>query len=185
MASVSVIEAGRPLSGRRSLLRTWRGSLQGSEFAWAIAFLHPLRRRVPGVCGLSDRLRSLARPQSGPLFRVVERSDISDDDGKYHHLSGDWRQRQDVRGTPAVRLLYAPRLVGQGALDDLCAALGSTGIADLHLDPLDAQQPMGPGQQCALRFFPIDGPGWLDTSRWLALGAVIVSYIWKNMPSGR
>ncbi len=30
--------------------------------------------------------------------------------------------------------------------------------------------------------FHIDGPGWLDTSRWLALGAVIVSYIWKNMP---
>ena len=30
--------------------------------------------------------------------------------------------------------------------------------------------------------FHIDGPGWLDTSRWLALGSVIVSYIWKNMP---
>jgi multiple sugar transport system permease protein len=28
----------------------------------------------------------------------------------------------------------------------------------------------------------IDGPGWLDTSRWLALGSVIVTYIWKNMP---
>jgi multiple sugar transport system permease protein len=30
--------------------------------------------------------------------------------------------------------------------------------------------------------FHMDGPGWLDTSRWLALGSVIVSYIWKNMP---
>ena len=30
--------------------------------------------------------------------------------------------------------------------------------------------------------FHIDGPGWLDTSRWLALGSVIVSYIWKKMP---
>jgi multiple sugar transport system permease protein len=30
--------------------------------------------------------------------------------------------------------------------------------------------------------FHVGGPGWLDTSRWLALGAVIVSYIWKNMP---
>ena len=30
--------------------------------------------------------------------------------------------------------------------------------------------------------FHIDGPAWLDTSRWLALGSVIVSYIWKWMP---
>ena len=30
--------------------------------------------------------------------------------------------------------------------------------------------------------FGIDGPGWLDTSRWLALGAVITSHIWKWMP---
>jgi multiple sugar transport system permease protein len=30
--------------------------------------------------------------------------------------------------------------------------------------------------------FGIDGPGWLDTSRWLALGSVIATYIWKNMP---
>jgi multiple sugar transport system permease protein len=30
--------------------------------------------------------------------------------------------------------------------------------------------------------FGIDGPGWLETSRWLALGAVIASHIWKWMP---
>jgi multiple sugar transport system permease protein len=30
--------------------------------------------------------------------------------------------------------------------------------------------------------FAIEGPGWLDTSRWLSLGAVIVSHIWKWMP---
>ena len=30
--------------------------------------------------------------------------------------------------------------------------------------------------------FGVDGPGWLDTSRWLALGSVIVTYIWKSMP---
>ena len=41
MASVSVIETGRPVVRRRSLIRTWRGSLQGSEFAWAIAFCIP------------------------------------------------------------------------------------------------------------------------------------------------
>src|SRR5262249_25135951 len=30
--------------------------------------------------------------------------------------------------------------------------------------------------------FAIDGPGWLETSRWLALGSVIASHIWKWMP---
>jgi multiple sugar transport system permease protein len=30
--------------------------------------------------------------------------------------------------------------------------------------------------------FHIDGPGWLDTSRWLALGSVIATHIWKWMP---
>src|SRR5216683_3688951 len=30
--------------------------------------------------------------------------------------------------------------------------------------------------------FGIEGPGWLDTSRWLSLGAVITSHIWKWMP---
>ncbi len=41
----------------------------------------------------------------------------------------------------------------------------------------------GPRQQCACgTCSSADGPGWLDTSRWLALGSVIVTYIWKNMP---
>jgi multiple sugar transport system permease protein len=30
--------------------------------------------------------------------------------------------------------------------------------------------------------FGVDGPGWLETSRWLALGSVIYSHIWKWMP---
>jgi multiple sugar transport system permease protein len=30
--------------------------------------------------------------------------------------------------------------------------------------------------------FGIDGPGWIETSRWLALGSVIVSHIWKWLP---
>jgi len=30
--------------------------------------------------------------------------------------------------------------------------------------------------------FGVEGPGWLDTTRWLSLGAVITSHIWKWMP---
>src|SRR5437764_14949165 len=41
MASVSVAELGGPAVRRQSLWRYWRGGLQGSEFAWAIAFVVP------------------------------------------------------------------------------------------------------------------------------------------------
>jgi len=30
--------------------------------------------------------------------------------------------------------------------------------------------------------FGVDGPGWIETSRWLALASVIVSHIWKWLP---
>ncbi|MGH7094760.1 MAG: hypothetical protein ACREFB_14650, partial [Stellaceae bacterium] len=42
MASVSAVEVGRSAAGRRrSFLRSWRAGLQGSEYAWAIAFCIP------------------------------------------------------------------------------------------------------------------------------------------------
>src|SRR5438105_15447011 len=44
MASVSVAEIGGPAVRRQTLWRYWRGGLQGSEFAWAIAFI------VPYIC---------------------------------------------------------------------------------------------------------------------------------------
>jgi len=40
MTTASVIELGAP-PRRQSLWRYWRGGLQGSEFAWALAFLVP------------------------------------------------------------------------------------------------------------------------------------------------
>ena len=44
MASVSVAEIGSPAVRRQTLWRYWRGGLQGSGFAWAIAFI------VPYIC---------------------------------------------------------------------------------------------------------------------------------------
>src|SRR5215211_6751969 len=41
MASVSVAAVGAPAARRQSLWRYWRGGLQGSEFAWAVAFIVP------------------------------------------------------------------------------------------------------------------------------------------------
>src|SRR5437667_4413038 len=41
MASDSVAEIGGPAVRRQTFWRYWRGGLQGSEFAWAIAFIVP------------------------------------------------------------------------------------------------------------------------------------------------
>ena len=42
MATTTIVEAAhRPRPGRRSLLRAWRGGLQGSEYTWAMAFTVP------------------------------------------------------------------------------------------------------------------------------------------------
>ena len=41
MASVSVADIGTPAVQRQTLWRYWRGSLRGSEFIWAAAFLVP------------------------------------------------------------------------------------------------------------------------------------------------
>src|ERR1700688_5212227 len=41
MASASVIEVGSLQTRRRSLFSSLRGGLQGSEYAWAIAFCIP------------------------------------------------------------------------------------------------------------------------------------------------
>ena len=80
-----------------------------------------------------------------------------------------------------VRLLHAPGLVDQGTADDIRAALGDPGTADVHLDPLDAEWRVGPAQQRAYILFGIEGPSWLN-ERWLALGSAICSHIWKWLP---
>src|SRR5437870_11847759 len=41
MTTASAIEFGGQAGRRQSLWRYWRGGLQGSEFAWAIAFVIP------------------------------------------------------------------------------------------------------------------------------------------------
>src|SRR6185437_807940 len=48
----------------------------------------------------------------------------------------------------AVNLkMFAALLVGQSSVAGLRAAVGDAGPAGVHLDPLDAQRPVGPSQQ--------------------------------------
>ena len=144
MTTVSAIELGRPAVRRQSLWRYWRGGLQGSEFTWAVAFLVPYIAVFlafvvyPVVYGLwmgSD-------PSS--VCRAVLRPDLS---------AAPW-------STPLiflafgvnVKLFLALMLSGffmrpgwwvEGAADGLRPALGGAGVADLHLDPLDAERRVG------------------------------------------
>src|SRR5216684_8969409 len=41
MSSSQALEIGRSVSGRRPFWQLWRGSLQGSDYTWAIAFTVP------------------------------------------------------------------------------------------------------------------------------------------------
>ena len=88
MARVSVIEAGRPALGRRSLLRSLRGGLQGSEYRLGDRLLHPLCRGVPRLCRLSRRVRVVAGAQAEPLRRAVRRPDLPGDGGQHDPLPG-------------------------------------------------------------------------------------------------
>jgi multiple sugar transport system permease protein len=182
MASVSVIETGRPLSAGRSFLRTWRGGLQGSEFTWAIAFCIPY---------VAVFLAFVAYPVAYGLW-------LGHKPALYSELFSDPIYQQTVVNT----ILYLA--IGVNLKMFLALLLSGffmrrswwiKGLLMIYVLPwavpalptfisihwmLNSQ--WGLVNNVLWDMFHIDGPGWLDTSRWLALGAVIVSYIWKWMP---
>ena len=167
MASASVIEAGRPAVGRRSLLSGLRGGLQGSEYAWAIAFCIPYVGGVHRLCRSSPCLYGLWLGHKPSLYVELFNDPIYQETVVNTILYlVDRRQREDVLRAAAVGLLHAQGLVGQRPVDDLRAALGGAGAAHLHLDPLDAQHPVGPDQQRAVGRFPHRRSG---LARYLAL----------------
>src|SRR5215472_5869430 len=182
MASVSIIEGGRPLSGRRSLIRTWRGSLQGSEFAWALAFCVPYVAvfvafvAYPIVYGLwlGHKPSLYLELFDDPIFQMTMVNTI------IYLVVG-------VNVKMFLALLLSGFFMRRGwwvkgllmiyVLPWAVPALPT--FISIHW-MLNSQ--WGLLNNVLYDVFHIDGPGWLDTSRWLALGAVIVSYIWKNMP---
>jgi multiple sugar transport system permease protein len=182
MASTQVFDAGRPLAGRRSLLKAWRGGLQGSEFTWAVAFT------IPYICLF---LAFVAYP-------VVFGAWLGSAPHLYEELFDDPIYQRTVVNT----ILY----VGLGVNLKMFGALLLSGFfmrrswwtpALLLVFVLPWAMPALPsfisihwmlnGQWGLINnflwnVFDIDGPGWLETSRWLALGSVIWSHIWKWMP---
>ena len=91
MASVSVIEAGRPVPRRRSLMRTWRGSLQGSEYAWALAFCIPYVAVFAAFVAYPIVYGLWLGHKPSLYVELFARPDFSDDDRQYDPVFGHRR----------------------------------------------------------------------------------------------
>jgi multiple sugar transport system permease protein len=180
--STQTLGAEQPLLRRRPLRLTWRGGLQGSEFMWAIAFTIPY---------IALFLAFVAYPVAFGAWLGHEPS-------LYAELAEDPIYQRTIVNT----ILY----VGIGVNLKMFGALLLSGFfmqrgwwvrSLLLIFVLPWAMPALPafisihwmlnGQWGLLNnflwtTFGVDGPGWLDTSRWLALGWVILSHIWKWMP---
>ncbi|MFZ2005457.1 MAG: sugar ABC transporter permease [Stellaceae bacterium] len=182
MASVSVIEAGRPALVRQSRLRGLRGSLQGSEYAWAIAFCIPY---------VAVFLAFVVWPVLYGLW-------LGHKPALYVELFHDPIYQETVVNTVIylvvgvnVKMFFALLLSGffmrkgwwvKGLLMIYVLPWAVPALPTFISIHWMLNTQWGLVNNVLWDVFNVDGPGWLDTSRWLALGSVIVSYIWKNMP---
>ena len=179
MAEASVLEVGRPVLGRHLRLRAWRGELRGSEYTWAIAFCIPYVALFlafvvyPVGYGLwmGHQPTLYAELVSDPIYlSSVVNTVIYLAVGVNLKmflallLSGFFmRRRWWIKGLLMIYVL-------PWAVPALPTFLS------IHW-MLNSQ--WGFINNFLWEVFHINGPGWLDDSRWLALGAVIGAYIWK------
>ena len=183
MASVSVIEAGRPVSGAPiAYCALGEAACKGSEFAWAVAFCIPY---------IGVFLAFVAYPIVYGLW-------LGHNPALYCELWHDPIFQMTVVNTIIYLVVGVNvKMFGALLLSGFFMRRGwwVKGLLMIYVLPwavpalptfisihwmLNSQ--WGLLNNVLWDVFHIDGPGWLDTSRWLALGAVIVSYIWKNMP---
>jgi multiple sugar transport system permease protein len=172
----------RPLSDSQARRRRWRGGLQGSEYTWALAFLIPYAALF---------LAFVAYP-------VVYGVWLGRDPALYAELlSEPIYQRTVVNTIVYVGLGVNLKMFGALLLSGFFMRRGWWVKGLLLIFVLPWAMPALPafisfhwmlnGQWGLINnaiwaLFGVDGPGWLETSRWLALGSVIVSHIWKWMP---
>jgi multiple sugar transport system permease protein len=185
MADVQVLRTAEAFTippDVRARRRPWRFGLQGSEFTWAIAFVVPYAAlflafvAYPVVYGLwLGREPALySELMSEPIYqRTVVNTILYLGIGVNLKMFGAllmsgffMRRGWWVKGLLLIYML--PWAV---------PALPS--FISIHW-MLNGQ--WGLINNALYNFFGIDGPGWLETSRWLALGSVIASHIWKWMP---
>jgi multiple sugar transport system permease protein len=162
--------------------RLWRGGLQGSEYAWAVAFI------VPYVALF---LVFVAYPVVYGLW-------LGHNPSLYRELFEDpIYQRTVVNTVLYLAIGVNLKMFGALLLSGFFMRRGWWVKGLLLIYVLPWAVPALPtflsihwmlnGQWGLLNnvlweLFGIDGPGWVETSRWLALGSVITSHIWKWMP---
>ncbi|HEX3951945.1 MAG TPA: sugar ABC transporter permease [Stellaceae bacterium] len=182
MASLAALDIGRPAVERRSRLRGLRGSLQGSEYAWAVAFCIP----YVGVF------------VAFVIFPVFYGLWLGHQPRLYIELFNDPIYQETVVNTIIylavgvnVKMFFALLLSGffmrkgwwvKGLLMIYVLPWAVPALPTFISIHWMLNTQWGLVNNVLWDLFKIDGPGWLDTSRWLALGSVIVTYIWKNMP---
>jgi multiple sugar transport system permease protein len=179
--AVTVLD-NRAILSARVRRRAWRAGLQGNEFTWALAFIVPYAALF---------IAFVAYPVVYGLW-------LGHSPSLYKELAADPIYQETVVNTIVflavgvnVKMFLALLLSG------FFMRRGWWVKALLMIYVLPWAVPALPvflsihwmlnGQWGLLNntlwdLFHIDGPGWIETSRWLALGSVIVSYIWKWMP---
>ena len=181
MEAVQVFDGARPAVGHLVRLRALRGALRGSEYAWALAFLVPY---------IAVFFAFVIYPVSYGLWMGSKPS-------LYATLMNDPTYWTSIVNT----VLYLGIAVN---VKMVCALLLSGFFmrpgwwikALLMIYVLPWAIPSMPAfisihwffngdygflNDLLYDLFGINGPAWLD-SRWLALGTMITSYIWKWMP---
>jgi multiple sugar transport system permease protein len=181
MASVSVLDIGRAAAPGRTLWRSLRGELKGSEYTWALAFCVPY---------LGVFVAFVVYPAVYGLWLGSEPS-------LYSELFSDPIYQSTVVNT----LLF----IGIGVNLKMFLALLLSGFfmrpgwwvkVMLMIFILPWAVPALPSfisihwmlngewgllNNALYLMFHVDGPSWLN-ERWLALGSVIVSHLWKWTP---
>jgi multiple sugar transport system permease protein len=181
MASASVIDVGRPALGRRSRLRSLRGGLQGSEYAWAIAFCIPY----------------VAVFLAFVVFPVLYGLWLGHKPSLYIELLNDPIYQATVVNTIIylvvgvnVKMFLALLLSGffmrKGWWVKPLLVLYILPWATPALPAFISLHWFFDGQYGLLNnllywLFGIDGPVYLNY-RWLGMSCNIAAYVWKNMP---
>src|ERR1700674_4324314 len=172
----------RPLSAAQPRRRAWRGGPRGSEFTWAVAFLMP----YAGVFA------------AFVAYPVVYGLWLGREPALYAELLADpIYQRTVVNTVLYLAIGVNLKMFGALLLSGFFLRRGWWVKGLLLIFVLPWAMPALPsfisihwmlnGQWGLINnflwnVFGVDGPGWLETSRWLALGSVIASHIWKWMP---
>jgi multiple sugar transport system permease protein len=182
MASISVVDIGRPAVGRRATLwRSLRGELKGSEYTWALAFVVPY---------LGVFLAFVVYPALYGLWLGSEPS-------LYSELFSDPIYQSTVVNTLLfigigvnlkmfIALLLSGFFMRPGWWTKVLLMIFILPWAVPALPSFISIHWMLNGEWGLLNnllyaMFHIDGPSWLN-ERWTALGSVIVSHIWKWTP---